>query len=69
MQSAVIALPDFFNQTLVDLFLEASRKVGITPLLEPVSRMAVSTYSSNRTPREADGKYLIMDLGQYYLDL
>ncbi|PCG96984.1 Hypothetical protein PENO1_044890 [Penicillium occitanis (nom. inval.)] len=69
IQSAVIALPGFFNQTLVDLFLEASRKVGITPLLEPVSRMAVSTYSSNGTPREADGKYLIMDLGQYYLDL
>ncbi|KAF3395125.1 hypothetical protein DPV78_008661 [Talaromyces pinophilus] len=69
IQSAAIALPGFFNQTLVDLFLEASRKVGITPLLEPVSRMAVSTYSSNGTPREADGKYLIMDLGQYYLDL
>jgi hypothetical protein len=69
MQSAVIALPDFFNQTLVDLFLEASQKVGITPLVEPMSRMALSTYSSNGTPREADGKYLIMDLGQYYLDL
>ncbi|KAJ5288810.1 hypothetical protein N7478_001840 [Penicillium angulare] len=69
MQSAVIALPDFFNQTLVDLFLEASRKVGIMPLVEPMSRMAASTYSSNGTPREADGKYVIMDLGQYYLDL
>ncbi|OKP06351.1 hypothetical protein PENSUB_6341 [Penicillium subrubescens] len=69
MQSAVIALPDFFNQTLVDLFLEASRKVGITPLVGPMSRMTVSTYSSNGTPRKADGKYLIMDLGQYYLDL
>lgn len=69
MQSAVIALPDFFNQTLVDLFLEASRKVGITPLVRPMSRMTVATYSSNGTPRKADGKYLIMDLGQYYLDL
>ncbi|KAF3396044.1 hypothetical protein F1880_006642 [Penicillium rolfsii] len=69
IQSAVIALPGFFNQTLVDLFLEASRKVGITPLLEPLSRMAVSTYSSNGKPRKAGGKYLMMDLGQFYLDL
>lgn len=67
IQSAVIALPDFFNQTLVDLFLEASREVGITPLGEPVGRMGVSTHSNGGTPR--DGKYLIMDLGQWYLDL
>lgn len=69
IESAVIALPDFFNQTLVDLFLEATRKVGITPLLKPGGRMAALTYSSNGTPRKADGKYLIMDLGQFYLDL
>ena len=69
IQSAVIALPDFFNQTLVDLVLEASQEVGITPLGKPMSRMAVSTYSGDGTPRQADGKYLVMDLGQYYLDL
>ncbi|KAJ5414851.1 hypothetical protein N7509_000185 [Penicillium cosmopolitanum] len=57
MQSAVIALPDFFNQTLVDLFLEASRKVGITSLVEPMSRTA----SQCESPAMARNGHFPMD--------
>lgn len=46
---AVIAVPEFFNQTLREMVVDASRKAGIRSALTPVSRTTVATFVSTST--------------------
>ncbi|OOO12221.1 Heat shock protein 70 [Aspergillus oryzae] len=67
---AVIAVPEFFNQTLREMVVDASRKAGIRSALTPVSRTTVATFVSTSTIANPPGlRYAVIDHGMFYLDV
>ncbi|KAE8327106.1 hypothetical protein BDV39DRAFT_215283 [Aspergillus sergii] len=67
---AVIAVPEFFNQTLREMVADASRKAGIKSALTPVSRTTVATFVSTSTIASPPGlRYAVIDHGMFYLDV
>ena len=70
LKYAVIAVPEFFNQTLREMVADASKEVGIKSALTPVSRTNVATFSSTSTIANPPGlNYAVIDHGMFYLDV
>ncbi|KAE8414349.1 hypothetical protein BDV36DRAFT_9198 [Aspergillus pseudocaelatus] len=70
LKYAVIAVPEFFNQTLREMVADASREAGIKSALTPVSRTTVSTFVSTSTIASPPGlNYAVIDHGMFYLDV
>jgi hypothetical protein len=65
---AVVSVPDFFNQTLCDLVLEACQDVGIETFRKPFAR-TVMTALGVRGLTDRDTAYFVIDQGRFYADL
>ncbi|KAE8389557.1 hypothetical protein BDV23DRAFT_173009 [Aspergillus alliaceus] len=67
---AIVAVPDFFNQTLCDMVMDASKDPGIRMAVRPAPRTIMSSFTTTSTLTDPPGlNSLVLDHGMFYLDL
>ncbi|KAF5863550.1 hypothetical protein ETB97_009794 [Aspergillus alliaceus] len=67
---AIVAVPDFFNQTLCDMVMDASKDAGIRVAVRPAPRTIMSSFTTTSTLTDPPGlNSLVLDHGMFYLDL
>ncbi|KAB8238988.1 uncharacterized protein BDW43DRAFT_296361 [Aspergillus alliaceus] len=66
----IVAVPDFFNQTLCDMVMDASKDPGIRMAVRPAPRTIMSSFTTTSTLTDPPGlNSLVLDHGMFYLDL
>ncbi|GIJ91806.1 hypothetical protein Asppvi_010779 [Aspergillus pseudoviridinutans] len=70
IESATVAIPQFFNSTLADLVWTACWEAEIRLSRAPQARTVLATFNQSQETKvdNPDIRYLILDQGEFYLD-
>ncbi|RHZ69158.1 hypothetical protein CDV55_104165 [Aspergillus turcosus] len=70
IESATVAIPQFFNNTLADLVWTACWEAEISLSRGPQDRTVLATFNQSEETLvdNPDIRYLVLDLGEFYLD-
>ncbi|GFF43346.1 hypothetical protein IFM58399_06916 [Aspergillus lentulus] len=70
IESATVAIPQFFNSTLADLVWTACWEAEISLSRGPQARTVLATFNQSQETQvdNPDIRYLVLDLGEFYLD-
>ncbi|KAF4221950.1 hypothetical protein CNMCM5878_007502 [Aspergillus fumigatiaffinis] len=70
IESATVAIPQFFNNTLADLVWTACWEAEISLSRGPQARTVLATFNQSQETQanNPDIRYLVLDLGEFYLD-
>jgi hypothetical protein len=70
IESATVAIPEFFNSSLVDLVWTACWEAEISLSRGPQARTVLATFNQSQETQvdNPDIRYLVLDLGEFYLD-
>ncbi|RHZ67352.1 uncharacterized protein CDV56_109019 [Aspergillus thermomutatus] len=70
IESATVGIPQFFNSTLADLVWTACWEAEISLSRGPQDRTVLATFNQSQETQVAnpDIRYLVLDLGEFYLD-
>jgi hypothetical protein len=70
IESATVAIPQFFNGTLADLVWTACWEAEISLSRGPQARTVLATFNQSQETQvdNPDIRYLVLDLGEFYLD-
>ncbi|GFF37013.1 hypothetical protein IFM51744_03319 [Aspergillus udagawae] len=70
IESATVVIPQFFNRTLADLVWTACWEAEISLSRGPQDRTVLATFNQSQETQvdNPDIRYLVLDLGEFYLD-